>query len=63
MKTEVAKNLLEDKTCDTCWHKLVSNYPGKCVDPKTKKHRPLPKNNTCENWERSGFSRDYEQWK
>lgn len=48
--TDIAKNLLEGKTCNACWYNLVSNYPGKCLEPKTKKHRTLPKNNTCENW-------------
>ena len=48
----LAKNLLEGKSCDNCWHNAISNFSGKCLNVKTKKHRLQSENNTCEDWDR-----------
>ena len=46
---EIAKNLLQDKTCDNC----DNGFFVKCTRPAE---------NTCENYSRTVWSHDHEKW-
>ena len=47
---KVAKNLLEDKTCDNCVHQFARI--GCARKTRDIYHGSFPKENTCENWSR-----------
>jgi len=57
MKTEVAKNLLEDKTCDNCSYGLVEAEDDKintcwlhADDIEDNYYENFPQENTCGQW-------------
>ena len=57
MKTnEIAKNLLQNKTCDNCKRKSVITRSNNCIVPRKNMDQtdilftPRSENNTCDDW-------------
>lgn len=55
-QNEIAKNLLEDKTCETCEKRfIISDGEYCCSKSGVDNHEPLPECNTCIEWKKSMF--------
>jgi hypothetical protein len=53
-KDKIAKNLLEEKTCDKCNH-YGDEYPSPLYCALSEAKKRLPPENTCEKWEKNPF--------